>query len=143
MALLPDASLNEIAEFKIKTQPNKTYKMLIEDEKVLGNTDDLEAIEQACYKVLNTERYQYVIYSWNYGVELQDLFGKPIPYVFSELPRRIREALIQDDRVSDVTNFDLSNQKGNVLAKFEVVTEKGIIKMEKGGANLGVRKSNR
>ncbi len=132
MALLPDASLNEIVEFKIKTQPNKTYKMLIEDEKVLGDTDDLEAIEQACYKVLNTERYQYVIYSWNYGIELQDLFGKPIPYVFSELPRRIREALIQDDRVSDVTNFDLSNQKGNVLAKFEVVTEKGIIKMEKG-----------
>lgn len=132
MALLPNTSLNEITEFKIKTQPNKTYKMLIEDKKVLGDTDDLEAIEQACYKVLNTERYQYVIYSWNYGIELQDLFGKPIPYVFSELPRRIREALIQDDRVSDVTNFDLSNQKGNVLAKFEVVTEKGIIKMEKG-----------
>ncbi len=132
MALLPNTSLNEITEFKIKTQPNKTYKMLIEDEKVLGNTDDLEAIEQACYKVLNTERYQYVIYSWNYGIELQDLFGKPIPYVFSELPRRIREALIQDDRVSDVTNFDLSNQKGNVLAKFEVITEKGIIRMEKG-----------
>ena len=132
MALLPNALLNEIPEFKIKTQPNKTYKMLIEDEEVLGDTDDLEAIEQACYKVFNTERYRYVIYSWNYGVELQDLFGKPIPYVFSELPRRIREALIQDDRVSDVTNFDLSNQKGNVLAKFEVVTEKGIIKMEKG-----------
>ena len=132
MALLPNALLNEIPEFKIKTQPNKTYKMLIEDKKVLGDTDDLEAIEQACYKVLNTERYQYVIYSWNYGIELQDLFGKPIPYVFSELPRRIREALIQDDRVSDVTNFDLSNQKGNVLAKFEVITEKGIIKMEKG-----------
>ena len=106
--------------------------MLIDDEKIIGDTDDLEAIEQACYKVLNTERYRYVIYSWNYGIELQDLFGKPIPYVFSELPRRIREALIQDDRVSDVTNFNLSNQKGNVLAKFEVVTEKGIIKMEKG-----------
>ncbi len=132
MALLPNTSLNEVTEFKIKNQPNKTYKMLIEDEKILGNTDDLAAIEQACYKILNTERYQYVIYSWNYGIELQDLFGKPIPYVFSELPRRIREALIQDDRVSDVTNFDLSNQKGNVLAKFEVVTEKGIIKMEKG-----------
>ncbi len=132
MALLPDTSLNEIPEFKIKNQPNKTYKMLIDDEKIIGDTDDLEAIEQACYKILNTERYQYVIYGWNYGIELQALFGKPIPYVFSELPRRIREALIQDDRVSDVTNFDLSNQKGNVLATFEVVTEKGIIKMEKG-----------
>lgn len=132
MALLPDASLNEITEFKIKTQPNKTYKMLIEDEKVLGDTDDLEAIEQACYKVLNTERYRYVIYSWNYGVELQDLFGKPIPYAFSELPRRITEALMTDDRIENVTNFELSHNKGDVLAKFEVVTKYGNIQMEKG-----------
>lgn len=131
MALLPDTS-NEIAEIKITAQPNKTYKMLIDDEKVTGNADDLAAIEQACYKIINTERYQYVIYSWNYGIELQDLFGKPIPYVFSELPRRIREALIQDDRINDVTDFELSNTKGNVLAKFKVITVLGMIEMEKG-----------
>lgn len=131
MALLPTAS-NTSTELKIESQPNKSYKMLVDDEKVLGTVDDLEAIEQACYKILNTERYQYVIYSWNYGVELQDLFGKPIPYVFSELPRRIREALTQDDRVTDVTDFDLSNNKGDVLAKFKVVTARGVIEMQKG-----------
>jgi len=133
VALLPAASSGSTSTaLTVETQPNKSYKMLVDDEKVLGTVDDLVAIEQACYKILNTERYQYVIYSWNYGVELQDLFGKPIPYVFSELPRRIREALTQDDRVSDVTDFDLSHSKGDVLAKFKVVTASGVIEMQKG-----------
>ena len=133
MALLPTASTDSTNSLlKIEAQPNKSYKMLIDDEKVLGTVDDLAAIEQACYKALNTERYQHVIYSWNYGIELQDLFGKPIPYVYSELPRRIREALTQDDRVGDVTDFDLSHNKGDVLAKFKVVTNSGVIEMQKG-----------
>ena len=112
--------------------PNKSYRMKIADEKILGNIDELDAIVQACYKILNTERYQYVIYSWNYGIELQDLFGKPIPYVYSELPRRIKEALTQDDRINSVEDFELSYDKGNVLAKFTVKTNLGNIEMEKG-----------
>ena len=112
--------------------PNKSYGMKIADEKILGNIDELDAIAQACYKILNTERYQYVIYSWNYGIELQDLFGKPIPYVYSELPRRIKEALTQDDRINSVEDFELSYDKGNVLAKFTVKTNLGNIEMEKG-----------
>lgn len=111
--------------------PNKSYRMKIADEKILGNIDELDAIAQACYKILNTERYQYVIYSWNYGIELQDLFGKPIPYVYSELPRRIKEALTQDDRINSVEDFELSYDKGNVLAKFTVKTNLGNIEMEK------------
>lgn len=112
--------------------PNKSYRMKIADEKILGNIDELDAIAQACYKILNTERYQYVIYSWNYGIELQDLFGKPIPYVYSELPRRIKEALTQDDRINSVEDFELSYDKGNVLVKFTVKTNLGNIEMEKG-----------
>ena len=112
--------------------PNKSYRMKIADEKILGNIDELDAIAQACYKILNTERYQYVIYSWNYGIELQDLFGKPMPYVYSELPRRIKEALTQDDRINSVEDFELSYDKGNVLAIFTVKTNLGNIEMEKG-----------
>ncbi len=131
MALLPE-TFSTKAELTFQAQPNRSYKMLIDEDKVQGKVDDLEAVEQACYKILNTERYQYVIYSWNYGIELQDLFGKPIPYVFSELQRRIREALTQDDRVNAVTDFDLSHNKGDVSAKFKVVTDRGVIEMQKG-----------
>ena len=107
--------------------------MRIEEERIDGTvTDELDAVRQAVYKILNTERYRYVIYDWNYGVELDELFGKPIPYVLPEIPRRIREALIQDDRISDVINFDLTYTKdGNVTAKFTVVTTYGDLAAEK------------
>lgn len=135
MALLPDTSTNEITSISdTNIQPNKTYKMLINDDKITGNiTNDIQAVEQACYKILNTERYKYVIYTWGYGNELNTLFGKPMPYVLAEIPRMIREALLYDDRVNDVVNFDLSNDKrGNVLAKFTVKTNYGDISMSKG-----------
>lgn len=105
--------------------------MQIEEEHINGLADGLGAMEQAVYKILNTERYQFVIYSWNYGVELSDLFGKPIPWVFSELPRRITEALLQDDRILAVTDFDLSHKRGDVLAKFRVQTIFGDFTVER------------
>ena len=128
MALVPDASLNvggAVVEVQTAEKwPSKTYVMNIDGERSTGTmTDDIEAVKQAIYKILNTERYQYPIYSWNYGVELADLFGKPIAYVLPEIPRRIKEALVADDRIIDATAFELSHDKrGNVLAKFKVIT---------------------
>ena len=141
MALLPDTGISDVGTVisTAELQPNKTYKMVIPDEQVMGSlTDNLSAVQQAAYKILNTERYKHIIYSWNYGVELQDLFGKPIPYVLSEIPRRITEALLQDDRIEDVTDFDISwntdnsqGNKGDVLAKFTIQSIYGDIEMQK------------
>lgn len=128
MALVPDTSL-DIGGAVVEVQtaekwPSKTYVMDIDGERITGTTtDELTAVKQAIYKILNTERYRYPIYSWNYGVELADLFGKPIAYVLPEIPRRIKEALVADDRIIDATAFELSHDKrGNVLAKFKVIT---------------------
>lgn len=128
MALRPDTSL-DIGGAVVDVQtaekwPSKTYVMDIDGERIVGTmTDEIEAVKQAIYKILNTERYRYPIYSWNYGVELADLFGKPIAYVLPEIPRRIKEALVADGRIIDVTAFELSHDKrGNILAKFKVIT---------------------
>ncbi len=114
-------------------QPSKNYKMNISGESVSGFSDGLEAMRQVVYKILNTERYRNVIYSWNYGVELEDLFGQSIAFVCVELERRIKEALLQDDRVISVGKFEFDRGKrGVVLARFEVVTKFGVIEVEKG-----------
>ena len=87
-------------------QPSKTYKMnLYTGERVQGYTDGLEAIKQAVYKILNTERYSYIIYSWNYGIELKDLFGQAMSYVCPELERRVTEAPTQDTPLTTGTKF--------------------------------------
>ena len=109
------------------TYPNRTYNINVPADRIDGYADDLEAIKQAIYLILSTERYQYIIYSWDYGVELFDLIGQPMPYVISELPRRITEALTMDDRIDDVIDFTFEKQGKRLHTTFTVVTNLGNI----------------
>ena len=63
MKLLPEEFNNvSIAGSQIR-MPSKTYRMNIEEETVSGTiTDDMEAVQQAVYKILNTERYKHIIF---------------------------------------------------------------------------------
>ena len=116
----------------LRKQPGQNYRMLLESNRVVGTCDGKEAMKQVIYKILMTERYRYVIYSWNYGVELEDLFGMPVSYVCPELERRIAEALTQDDRISDVKDFSFdTSRKGVVSATFTAVTDVGNITAQK------------
>ncbi|HBF3487157.1 TPA: DUF2634 domain-containing protein, partial [Clostridioides difficile] len=111
-----------IINFDVRQEPSKTFKLNIEKNRVDGICDDVEALKQTIFLILNTERYQHLIYSWNYGVELNDLIGEPISYVIPELERRITEALIQDDRIENIDNFEFQNIKGKVQCRFSVHT---------------------
>ena len=116
-------------DFKIESQPSRTYKLNEFD--INGETDGIEAVTQAIYMILNTERYQYLIYSWDYGVELQDLFGKDVSYVCPELKRRITEALAQDDRIIDVENFEFEISKKKIHVTFTANTIFGEVEANK------------
>lgn len=96
-----DAQLITSSDFKLNYS-NKKY--------ISGTVYDLIAMQQVVFKILNTERFLYPIYSWNYGVELLDLFGKPVSFVCVEAQRRIAEALVFDERINSVSDFafDLS-----------------------------------
>lgn len=126
---LTPTGVNTVTTHTSWQHPSYTWKLDYDDDgQIRGYCDERRAIEQAVYKILNTERYQYIIYSWNYGIELADLYGQPIPYVYAEIQRRITEALLADDRISNVTNFNFSNpQGGDVFTTFDVVTDYGVI----------------
>ena len=86
-----------------------------------GKVDELDAVKQAVFKILNTQRYQYPVYSWDYGIELEDLFGEPAAYVCGALERRITEALTADDRIASVDSFKFDiSEKRVVRASFTV-----------------------
>lgn len=110
-------------DIKIVERPTKTYSMNLSGDDITGYTDELEAMKQAIYKIIRTERYKYLIYSWNYGIELEDLFGMPVSYCIPEIERRIKEALLQDTRILDVTDFIFETpKKGVVFTKFTAYT---------------------
>lgn len=113
-------------------QPTLTYKMDKDQVKVIGTAEGLEAVKQAVYKILQTERYEYPIYSGDYGIELKDLYGQPVSYVCPELERRITEALLWDGRIEGVDNFGFDTSvKGAVTVTFTVTTVFGKINAEK------------
>ena len=54
-------------DFEIEEQPSLTYKMDLESDDnavVRGFIDNQEAMKQTIFRILNTERYKYIIYPW-------------------------------------------------------------------------------
>ena len=103
-------------------QPSLTFGVDFDRGRVIGMVDGLEAVKQAVFLILQTERYRHLIYSYDYGSELEGLIGRDPLFVQSELKRRIREALMQDDRIEDVTNFSIRFDGDSALVRFTVVS---------------------
>lgn len=111
--------------------PDKTYKMHLRDDRISGLCSGREAVKQAIYKILNTERYEYVIYSWNYGVQFSDLFGEPVSYVCPEIERRITDALIWDSRIQSCDSFVFDTSvRGVVRVSFTAHTIYGEMEID-------------
>ena len=112
-------------------QVTKTYYLDIEKNTIEGFCDEIEAIKQTIYCILSTERFENIIYSWNYGVEIKNLIGENETYVRTELERVITEALLQDDRIKEVSNFIFSTASNIVTLTFDVITSFGSIPVNK------------
>lgn len=122
--------LSNISNYEIITYPTYTYYWDRKSNRIVGDVDGIEAIQQAIYKALNTECFDYVIYSHNYGITLKDLFGKDKYIACAVLERRIRDTLSVDDRITDITDFDFTVYRHSVLVKFKVTTTLGNILQE-------------
>ena len=130
--MIPSTNTILSSELEVVNQPSKNYRMHLDRGIINGCCDSLEAMRQVVFKILNTERYQHIIYSWNYGIELLDLYGEPVAYVCSELQRRITEALVQDDRIDSVDGFEFDvSEKRTVKVTFTVYTRFGNLESEK------------
>lgn len=121
-----------LADLVIEEQTSKTFAMNYEKENVTGYCDRLKAVQQAIFLILNIERYSCPIVSWNYGVELASLFGKPVTYCVPEIERRITEALMNDDRILKVYNFTFEFPRKTVIhTRFYVDTTAGTLAVQK------------
>lgn len=130
--MIPKGSDTLRQGFTLAVQPDGTFRMDGASLRVAGRTDGAAALAQAILLILSTERYRWLIHSWNYGVELHSLIGKDVEYCVPEIERRIREALLQDDRVRAVENFSFTQPAARkVRACFTVETIYGKIDAEK------------
>ena len=121
---------NSILQVEEKTYPSNTFSIDFISNKIAGFVDEKEAVKQAIFLILNTERYKFLIYSWNYGVELEELIGTHPDIVEDECERLISEALLQDDRIKAVYDFGFEIIKDSIIVTFTVDTIFGEIEAE-------------
>ena len=65
------------------------------------------ALEVWIYKALKTERFEYLVYSWQYGIELKPFIGKVmgVQERYSELRRVITECLMVNPYIRSIDSF--------------------------------------
>lgn len=121
MSLISDETIGR--ESYTYRQPDLTYRL--GSTTVAGKIDKLESIKQAVYHILSTERYSSPIYDDNYGVELEQYIGKDIGYIQADIENTLKEALTQDDRITNVVVNDVKKsdkQKDACIIEFTVYT---------------------
>ena len=89
---------------------------------------DLEALSQAIHKRLSTQQFEYPIYSFRYGVDWKDLLGQDPEYVRPEMKRMIQETLLEDDRITEVENFNFEFSGNICRCEFDVVSIFGTVR---------------
>ncbi|MGI5824463.1 MAG: DUF2634 domain-containing protein [Bacillota bacterium] len=87
--------------------------------------DGIDALRQSVSLALETPRYAHLIYSFDYGSELISLFGHSNELVQTEGIRLIREALLVDDRIQSVDNFQFDFTGDSVEISFVVKSRFG------------------
>jgi len=110
---------NDFKVVEIAKNSDKTF-YINDNNTVYGFADKLKALKQWVRLVLSTERYKYDIFSWNFGIETEDLYGNDHFYVISELKQRVNEALTFDDRITSVSDFKYTIKGGIICMSFIV-----------------------
>ena len=87
---------------------------------IQGFVTDLMALKQSIHKRLETQQFDYPIYSFRYGVNWRDLIGREPEYIRPELIRMVRETLSRDNRITQVSNFGFDFRGDACICSFDV-----------------------
>lgn len=135
MALSPLATIDPVTDETTNITadlPSKTYAINFTTGDIGGEVDGLEAIKQYVVKAIKTARFRFPIYDTDYGSEIDDLIGQDVSIALleTEIPRVIEEAILYDDRVISVYDFELTREGDRLYVSFYVETAESTIPME-------------
>jgi len=137
MAVVPDFPIVAIME---ETQiPTRTYKLDLENGRIIGFVDKEDAINQAAMKALYTPRFDCYAYDDQYGSEIRSLIGNPDAtreYIEAEMNFILNDTLRADGRFTGVDDLEIEFEGDEARFTFTADTILGLLYME--GATEGV-----
>lgn len=108
---------DEIEELEKEIKPPREYGIDFKTGQLTGEiVEGKKAIKVWIWLALQTPRYRYYIYTWDYGNEFEDLIGKGYTeeYIEAEARRMTEDCLLVNENIQSITEFSV-NMVGNTL----------------------------
>lgn len=106
----------------------KEYDINFNTGKLTGKiAEGARALAVWCYLALQTERYAFHQYSWDYGCEITELIGHNYSdeYVYSEIERMLTECLEVNPYINGIENLQVTREKDTIHIQFRILTDYG------------------
>lgn len=105
--------------------PSRTYRLDLGRGRIVGTIDGIEAVRQAIQKAIITPRFKCLIYDNQYGSEIEEtVVAKDADedYVRATAEGFIRDALLPDSRIIDISDFEFDFIGDSAHIKFTAET---------------------
>ena len=124
-----DAITEETQESKLP----KEYEIDFKTGQLTGRiVEGAEAIKVWIWLVLQTPRYRYYIYSWDYGNEFEELIGRGYSeeYINAEAQRMTEDCLLVNEHIESITDFSVGMENDQLTISFTANTIYGTIQFD-------------
>lgn len=114
----------------VKIKKPKEYEIDFITGQLTGRTaEGLEAIKVWVWLVLQTPRYRYYIYTWDYGNEFEDLIGQgySAEYITAEAQRMTEDCLLVNEEIQSISDFSVDMENDQLSVRFTANTIYGSI----------------
>lgn len=120
---LEDASDEPYREYELDPTTGKLTGRIIE------GTD---AIVVWCILTLKSKRYEYPIYSWEYGEEFSSMIGNSYEpdLLQSEVKRMLEECLLVNEHIEEIKDLEVEQDEDKLKVRFILVTDQGDTEVE-------------
>lgn len=127
---VPTSATSIAGGFAAVSLPSQTWKISKGSNRIVGETNGLEAVAQAVEILLSIDRYAFQIFRPYSGSEVKKLIGRNAKDAEILLQRYVQEALSADDRILGIENFSSTVDGDKLTASFDVRTVFGTVRKE-------------
>lgn len=94
--------------------------------------EGLDAIEMWVHLALRTHRYDWMIFSWDYGEEYTDLIGYSYSqeYLESEVERLITDCVTEHPYITGIQDLVVSVERDKLHVNFTLLTDLGEVEID-------------
>lgn len=114
-------------------QPSLTYRLDLENGRIVGKVDGLEAVNQAIRKAIITPRFKCLIYDRQYGSEIEDAIIRKDAtrdYIEAATEGFVKDALLPDTRILSIYDFKIGLEEDAAHVSFKADTIFGETEIE-------------